>query len=39
MLDAELGWTNEQYGDANSAFQAAYAFGLVGFGWLSTASA
>ena len=33
MLDAELGWTNEQYGYVNSAFQAAYAFGLVGFGW------
>jgi ACS family hexuronate transporter-like MFS transporter len=33
MLDAELGWTNEQYGYVNSAFQAAYAFGLVSFGW------
>lgn len=33
MLDAELGWTNEQYGYVNSAFQGAYAFGLVGFGW------
>ncbi|MFM9146835.1 MAG: MFS transporter, partial [Verrucomicrobiota bacterium] len=33
MLDQELGWTNEQYGYVNSAFQGAYAFGLVGFGW------
>ena len=33
MLDNELHWTNEQYGMVNSAFQAAYAFGLLGFGW------
>jgi len=33
MLDAELGWTNEQYGIVNAAFQGAYAFGLLGFGW------
>lgn len=33
MLDAEMGWTNEQYGIVNSAFQAAYAVGLLGFGW------
>jgi ACS family hexuronate transporter-like MFS transporter len=33
MLDNELHWTNEQYGMVNSAFQGAYAFGLLGFGW------
>ena len=33
ILDAELHWTNEQFGWVNSAFQAAYAVGLVGFGW------
>ena len=33
MLDNELHWTNEQYGLVNSAFQGAYAFGLLGFGW------
>ena len=32
-LDKELGWTNTQYGYVNSAFQFAYAFGLLGFGW------
>jgi ACS family hexuronate transporter-like MFS transporter len=32
-LDKELGWTNIQYGYVNSAFQFAYAFGLLGFGW------
>ncbi|MEO5961290.1 MAG: MFS transporter [Opitutaceae bacterium] len=34
ILDVELGWTNEQYGWANSAFQAFYAFSYVAFGWL-----
>lgn len=33
MLDTELGWTNEQYGQVNSAFQAAYAISYVAFGW------
>ena len=33
LLDAELHWTNEQFGMVNSAFQAAYAVGLLGFGW------
>ncbi len=33
MLDSELHWTNAQYGMVNSAFQGAYAFGLLGFGW------
>lgn len=32
LLDAELGWSNEQFGAVNSAFQAAYAVGLLGFG-------
>ena len=32
-LDTELGWTNAQYGLANSAFQLAYAISLFGFGW------
>jgi len=32
-LDKELGWTNTQYGYVNSAFQFAYALGLLGFGW------
>ncbi|MEO7413888.1 MAG: MFS transporter [Opitutaceae bacterium] len=32
-LDLELGWTNEQYGQVNSAFQAAYAVSYVVFGW------
>lgn len=32
-LDTELGWTNEQYGDINSAFQASYALSYVVFGW------
>ena len=34
LLDEKLGWTNEQFGMVNSAFQAAYAVGLLGFGWL-----
>lgn len=33
MLDHELNWTNAQYGLANSIFQLAYGFGLLGFGW------
>ncbi len=33
MLDVELGWTNTQFGYANSAFQAAYAVSLLFFGW------
>src|SRR5581483_12227385 len=33
ILDKELGWTNEQFGDVNAAFQGAYAVGLLLFGW------
>ena len=33
LLDQELGWTNEQFGMVNSAFQGAYAVGLLAFGW------
>ena len=33
FLDAELHWTNEQFGWVNGAFQVAYGFGLLGFGW------
>src|SRR4051794_10056263 len=33
ILDVELGWTNEQYGYVNSAFQATYALSYVVFGW------
>ena len=33
FLDKELGWTNEQFGLVNSAFQGAYAIGLFAFGW------
>jgi ACS family hexuronate transporter-like MFS transporter len=32
-LDSELGWTNAEYGAANSAFQGAYAISLFVFGW------
>jgi ACS family hexuronate transporter-like MFS transporter len=32
MLDTELGWTNEQFGQINAAFQAAYAVGILLFG-------
>lgn len=32
ILDVELGWTNEQFGYVNAAFQAAYALGLLAFG-------
>ncbi len=34
ILDGELGWTNQQFGEINAAFQAAYAIGLLGFGAL-----
>ncbi len=33
VLDAELGWTNAQFGLVNSAFQGAYGAGLLAFGW------
>ncbi len=33
LLDHDLGWTNEQFGLVNSAFQGAYAVGLLAFGW------
>jgi ACS family hexuronate transporter-like MFS transporter len=33
ILDEQLGWTNEQFGYVNSAFQAAYGIGLLGVGW------
>lgn len=33
ILDQELGWTNEEYGMVNSAFQGAYGIGLLAFGW------
>jgi ACS family hexuronate transporter-like MFS transporter len=33
FLDKELGWSNEQFGLVNSAFQGAYAVGLFAFGW------
>jgi ACS family hexuronate transporter-like MFS transporter len=33
VLDKELGWSNEEFGLVNSAFQGAYAVGLFGFGW------
>ena len=33
-LDHELGWTNQQYGYVNSAFQATYALSYVVFGWV-----
>jgi ACS family hexuronate transporter-like MFS transporter len=33
FLDRELGWSNEQFGLVNSAFQGAYAVGLLFFGW------
>jgi len=32
ILDTELGWTNEQFGNVNAAFQGAYAIGLLLFG-------
>jgi sugar phosphate permease len=33
LLDQGLGWTNEQFGMVNAAFQGAYAVGLLVFGW------
>lgn len=33
MLDDTLHWTNEQYGQVNSAFQASYAISYIFFGW------
>src|SRR3954447_15550678 len=33
LLDERLGWSNEQFGMVNSAFQAAYAVSLLVFGW------
>lgn len=33
ILNEELHWTNEQFGYVNSAFQGAYAIGLLMFGW------
>ena len=32
-LDKELGWTNAEYGLANSFFQLAYGLSFIGFGW------
>ena len=32
ILDDQLRWTNEQFGQVNAAFQAAYAVGLLVFG-------
>jgi MFS transporter, ACS family, aldohexuronate transporter len=32
-LDKEIGWTNTEFGYVNSAFQLAYAGGLLVFGW------
>jgi ACS family hexuronate transporter-like MFS transporter len=32
-LDKELGWTNAEYGMANSFFQLAYGISFIGFGW------
>ena len=34
ILDDQLHWTDTQFGLVNSAFQGAYALGLLGFGWL-----
>jgi ACS family hexuronate transporter-like MFS transporter len=34
ILDQKIGWTNEQFGLVNSAFQLSYGLGLLGFGWL-----
>src|SRR3954463_16781292 len=33
MLDESLHWTNEQYGEVNSVFQASYALSYIYFGW------
>jgi len=34
ILDNQMGWTNEQFGAINSAFQGAYAVGGLAVGWL-----
>ena len=34
ILDDQLHWSNEDFGNVNSAFQFAYAVSLLGFGWL-----
>jgi ACS family hexuronate transporter-like MFS transporter len=34
ILDSQLHWNNEEFGWVNAAFQATYAVGLLGFGWL-----
>jgi len=33
ILDKQIGWSNEQFGWVNSAFQFSYGLGLLGFGW------
>src|SRR5438552_18049526 len=33
ILDQELGWNSTQFGEINSAFQAAYGVSLFFFGW------
>src|SRR5512135_1990525 len=33
ILDEQLGWSNEEFGIVNASFQAAYAVGLLAFGW------
>jgi ACS family hexuronate transporter-like MFS transporter len=33
ILQKEIGWTDLEYGWIVTAFQAAYAIGLIGFGW------
>jgi len=33
MIGDELHWTDTDYGLVNSAFQFAYGFGMLGFGW------
>jgi ACS family hexuronate transporter-like MFS transporter len=33
ILDDQMGWTNEEFGLINSAFQGAYGIGLLAFGW------
>ena len=34
ILDNDIGWTNTQFAYVNSAFQGAYGFGLLAFGWV-----
>jgi len=34
ILDTQLGWNEKEFGLVNSAFQATYAIGLLGFGWI-----